>query len=369
MSLTQGEPLPDVTTKRSTATVAPDYYTDYMSDIAKAGQTAMAKPADSLIAPLTAMQQQGYSQVPAAADSYKPGLSAAQETVGQVAKGITPELMQGLMNPYTGGVVDEMARLQQQNIQRNVMPQLKAGFVGTGGLGGQRYANAMGQTTSDMQANLTGQQTGALQKGYADALQAALNQMQIQNQSAITQGNLAEKEQSLGLTGAGALTKAGSELQAFEQSKINAPLTNATNAAALLRGYTAPTTVTEDFKGPLAGAYSNSTLADIAGMSSLLGSAFNTPSGGGTPYGKEFIDWITKKLTGGTPPAGTPPAGTTTVDWSGGNTDSTPSTYYPPTNNNTFTGTINPNQGSSYTGNISSEPYNNDAAYTGVVEN
>jgi hypothetical protein len=350
MSLTQGEVLPDVKTTKTSATVAPDYYTDYMSDIAKAGQTAMAKPAADMVAPLTAMQEQGYAQVPTAAAAYQPGLDAAQQTVGQVAKGITPEVMQGLMNPYTSGVVDEMARLQQQNIQRNVMPQLKAGFVGTGGLGGQRYANAMGQTTADMQANLTGQQTGALQKGYGDALQAAISQMQAQNQAAITQGNLAEKEQTLGLTGAGALTKAGAELQAFEQSKINAPLTTASNAAALLRGYTAPTTVTEDFKGPMPGAYSNSTLADIAGMSALLASAFNTPAGSTTsPYGKQLLDWLGSKFQ---TPGSLPSAGVNT------GTVNTPPTYYPPAtdNNNTFTGTINPNQGSSYTGNIAPAP-------------
>lgn len=296
MSLTQGDVLPDVNTTRSTATVAPDYYTNYMSDIAKAGQTAMGKPADQLVAPLTAMQQQGYGQVPAAAEAYKPGLGAAEQTVGQAAKGVTPELMQGLMNPYTSGVVDEMARLQQQNIQRNVMPQLKAGFVGSGGLGGQRYANALGQTTADMQANLTGLQTGALQKGYSEALQAALNQLQTQNQSAKIQGDLAGQAQTLGLTGAGALTKAGAEQQAYEQSKINAPLTTATNAAALLRGYTAPTTVTENFKGPMPGAYGNSTLSQIAGMSALLGSAFNPTSGGGTPYGQQVIDWLKKQF-------------------------------------------------------------------------
>jgi hypothetical protein len=204
--------------------------------------------------------------------------------------------MQGLMNPYTSGVVDEMARLQQQNIQRNVMPQLKAGFVGSGGLGGQRYANALGQTTADMQANLTGLQTGALQKGYSEALQAALNQLQTQNQSAKIQGDLAGQAQTLGLTGAGALTKAGAEQQAYEQSKINAPLTTATNAAALLRGYTAPTTVTENFKGPMPGAYGNSTLSQIAGMSALLGSAFNPTSSGANPYGQQVIDWLKKQF-------------------------------------------------------------------------
>jgi hypothetical protein len=325
-SLFQGDPLPDVHTSTTNTTTAPDYYTNYLSDISKAGQTAINKPADQLVAPLTALQQQGYSQVPGAADAYKPGLSAAEQTVGQAAKGITPEMMQSLMNPYTQNVTNEMERLQQQNMQRNIMPQMKASFVGSGGLGGQRYANATGQALTDMQANLTGQQTSAMQKGYSDALQAAINQMQAQNQSATIQGQLAGKEQELGLTGAGALTKAGAEQQAFEQSKINAPLTNATNASNLLRGYTAPTSTTSNFTGPIAGVYSNSPLSQIAGTSALLASAFNTPAGGGTPYGTALANWakglFTSSATGDTSAnaGNTVDANGNPVQPSGGNT-------------------------------------------------
>jgi hypothetical protein len=90
---------------------------------------------------------------------------AAQATAAQAAQGITPERIQALMNPYTSNVVDEMGRLSQENVQRNLLPTMKAGFVGTGGLGGQRYANALGQSMSDIQAGLTGQQYGALSKG------------------------------------------------------------------------------------------------------------------------------------------------------------------------------------------------------------
>jgi len=176
------------------------------------------------------------------------------------------------MNPYTTGVVNEMERLQQQNIQRNLMPQLKAGFVGSGGLGSQRYANALGQSAADMQSNLLGAQTGALQQGYAQALQAAINEGQMQTQAAQLQGNLGAQAQALGLAGAGAMTKAGAEQQAFEQAKINAPLTQATNVSSLLKGYTFPASTTETYKGPLAGAYGTSPLSQIAGLGALIGS-------------------------------------------------------------------------------------------------
>jgi hypothetical protein len=287
-----GTVAPSVDTTKTSTTTAPTAYTNYLSNLAQAGTSALGVPPEQLVSPLTAMQQQGYAAVPTAAESYKPQLTAAQQTAGGVAAGITPEKINQFMNPYTENVVDEMGRLQQQNIQRNVMPQLKAGFVGSGGLGSQRYANATGQTMADMQSNLTGQQYGALSSGFQNAIQNAINEGQMQTQAGQLQGQLAGKEQEYGLTGAGAMTKAGAEQQAFEQAKIDAPLKQASNAAALMRGYQVPTSVTETFRGPIAGVYGTSPLAQIAGLGTLLGSAFNTPSGGGTPYGQKALDYV-----------------------------------------------------------------------------
>jgi len=270
--LFQGTVAPDVNTTKTATSTAPQYYTDYLSGLAGAGTAALNRPVGELVAPMTAMQQQGYAAVPGAATSYQPNLAAAPQTASGVAQGLTPQRIQSLMNPYTTGVVNEMERLQQQNIQRNLMPQLKAGFVGSGGLGSQRYANALGQSAADMQSNLLGAQTGALQQGYAQALQAALNEGQMQSQAAQLQGNLAGQEQALGLAGAGALVKAGAEQQAFEQSKINAPLTQATNVSSLLKGYTYPMSTTETYKGPLSGVYGPSPPSQIAGLGAIVGS-------------------------------------------------------------------------------------------------
>lgn len=269
MSITQGAPLPDVTVKTTRADTAPDYYSGYLSKLAEAGTTGM----QGGVAPLTAMQQQGYAQVPGAAGAYQPGLTAAEQTARAAAGGLDAARIQSLMDPYRQNVVDEMSRLQQQNIQRNVLPSLRAGFVGQGALGSQRYAGALGQTLAEMQANLTGQQYGALSKGYSEALRAGLDEAQLQNEAAKTQMALARGAQEMGLTGAGALTKAGAEQQAFEQAKIDAALKNAVTAAGLLRGFTIPTTQTETRVGPMAGAYGLSPLQQATGLIGLLGSA------------------------------------------------------------------------------------------------
>jgi len=293
MGMFEGTVAPDVNTLKTTGTTAPSYLTDYLTQLSQAGQTALNKPADQQVAPLTAMQQQGYAAVPNAATSYQPQLAAAEKTAGLASQGATQDTIQNFMNPYTHNVVDEMSRLAQQNVERNLLPTLKAGFVGTGGLGSQRYANALGQAGAEAQSNLTGQQYGALNAGYNGALQAALKNAEIQNQAATTQGNLAGQEQSLGLTGAGALTKAGAEQQAYQQAQIDAPLKTATNVSALMRGYQVPTSTTETYKGPLAGVYGPSVASQIIGAGSMIGSGLGySTSQSGTKTPNWIQSWL-----------------------------------------------------------------------------
>jgi hypothetical protein len=274
MAFFQGSPLPNVTETTTDKQVAPDYYTSQLENLQRAGQTAMGRTGAESVAGYDPLQDQGYGALPSAATSYQPGLSAAQQTAATAARGITPERIQALMNPYTTNVVDEMARLSQQNVQRNLLPTMKAGFVGTGGLGSQRYANALGQSMADVQAGLTGQQYGALSKGYSEALKGALDEAQLQNLTARTQGDLAKTEQDLALTGAGALTKAGAERQAYEQSILDAPMKTAKAASDLMRGYTVPLETTKTFVGPRTrDYYQTSDMARAGGVLSLLGAA------------------------------------------------------------------------------------------------
>jgi hypothetical protein len=196
MAFLQGAPLPDIKTTETKVDTAPSYYTDYLTGLSGAATTAMGKTPTESVAGYDEMQTSGYGMLPDAATDYLTNLESAQTTAAQAAKGITPERIQALMNPYTSNVVDEMGRLSQQSLQRNILPTMKAGFVGTGGLGGQRYANALGQSMSDIQSNLTGQQYGALSKGYSEAMKGALDEAQLQNMAAQTHARLYHARES-----------------------------------------------------------------------------------------------------------------------------------------------------------------------------
>ena len=289
-SLTQGAALPDVTQTTTKTTEAPQYYQDYLGGLAQVGAQELAKTPEQLVAPMTELQKQGYAAVPGASTAYQPGLAAATQTAGE-ATGVSAGDINQFMNPYTTNVVQEMERLAQQNIQRNVLPGLKAGFVGSGDLGSRRYAGALGQSMGDIQKTLTGQQYGALSEGYKTALDAALREQQNQIAAAKEQADLAAQAQTLGLTGAGAMTKAGAEQQAYEQSLLEAPLKQATNVAKLMAGQNIPLTTTEKFVGPKAGLYQKSPLESILSVGSLLGAAKE-----GTALGK-FTDWLGKSIS------------------------------------------------------------------------
>lgn len=302
MAFTQGSPLPDIKETTTRAQEAPGYYTNYLSGLAQAGQSALGRTGQQMIAGLDPMQMQAFNLTPGAAGAYQPGLSAATANIAETAQGITPDKINQFMNPYTQNVVQEMARLAEQNIGRNILPALKAGMVGSGQLGSQRYAGALGQGLAEASKTLTGQQYGALSEGYKTAVDAALKEMGLETEAAKTQSNIAKLAQDLGLAETGALSKAGAEKQAYQQAIIDAPLKTATQVQGLLRGFTIPQSETTTFVGPRAGAYGLSDIQQILGLMSVLGAAkagsplekglsvLGSKLFGSSPAG-ESIDW------------------------------------------------------------------------------
>jgi hypothetical protein len=293
----EGQPLPNVTT--TTTDTGPSWFTNPVAQASQTATAQMGKTAATGLAALDPLQQAGYAATAPAAASYMPGLTAAEQTAGSAAGAMSPTDVLSYINPYITSVNNEQARLANQNFQRNVLPGLSGAFVGSGSLGSQRYASALGQTGADFQANLTGQQNKSLADAYKSALDASYNKGQLQNAVAQTQGTLAGKEQQLGLTGAGALTAAGAAQQAYEQSKLDYPMTNAINSLKFLSGLQVPTTRTVVGPGQ-AGQYSQSPLNQTIGLGSLLGSIAAGGGQGATGQAggniSQLVSWIKSNL-------------------------------------------------------------------------
>ena len=259
-NLLQGSPLPNITTTQTAATTAPDWYNQFLSGLSTSGQAAVNTGGVAGASPL---QTAAYNAAPTAINAGLPTLNQATD-VAMGAAG-APDINQ-FMNPYTSGVVDEIGRLGQKNFTDILAPNAVAGAAGSGQFGSRRGMQVYGDVARDSARATTGQQASALQSGYQNAVQAALQRQQNQTQAANALGTLSGQEYTQGVGGLNVLSGLGAQQQATSQAALNYPMSAQQNFANLLRGFTVPTTQTQSFTGPIPGAYSNSPLAQIAGL-------------------------------------------------------------------------------------------------------
>jgi len=279
--LFQGDPLPAVRETKEAAQTAPEFYNNYLQDIANLGQNAITQGG---IAGFSPLQQVAIGMAPNLAFSGSGSLGAASQLLGEAGATTSPDVVSDYMNPYVSGVVNEMARLQQRNIQENVLPNLAGAAVGSGQFGSRRQQQITGNALRDLQADLLGKQTQALREGYTEASKFAQNDLQRAMQSGQLLTQLGEEQQKLGLGGLKSLYDYGGYEQALGQKALDYPMAQAQAFAKLLGGYQVPFSRVEQNFGPKAGAYSNSPLSQIAGLLSAL-AAFNNPPK--TPTKKE----------------------------------------------------------------------------------
>lgn len=302
MGLFTGAAPPDVTKTQTTASTTPDYYTNYLSKLSQAGQSYMGafdpktgaytppKQEDLItagspyVAGLTQEQKDVFSGAPKQLERYQDPLDSAL-TAGEAGMDVSQADISKFYNPYENAVVGGLGAQSATNVQRNLMPQLQAGFVGSGALGSQRYANALGQTMGDVNTNLLQEQNKTRMAGYNTALDAAMKEAQLSNQASAALTGLGSAEQQAATTGLKTGAELGALEQAYTQSQINAPLTMSSNVAQLLKGYTVPTNQTQTYKGP-GDVYQPSPLSQIASLGTLLASGFNNNS---TGWGNQLL--------------------------------------------------------------------------------
>lgn len=263
----QGSSLPALTSVTQTGTTAPEFYTNYLQDIANMGQAGVQMGG---IAGMSPLQMQALSMAPTAAFSGMGTMGTGAELATAAGTTAAPQLVNQYMNPYQQNVVDEMARLQARNIRENIMPALKGAAGSMGQFGSQRQFQATGQSLRDMQANLLGQQQQALQSGYTNAINAAQADLNRQMQSGQVLGGLGQLQQAAGTQGLQTLGTLGQAEQAQAQKVLDYPMAQAQAFSKLLQGYTIPTTTTQQQVGST--GYTGSPLAQITGLLAALGS-------------------------------------------------------------------------------------------------
>jgi len=277
-SLTQGSALPNITTTQQQATAAPSWYTDYLSNLAQKGTEAGA---NAQYVGATPLQQQAFQQTAQNVGSYQPSLQAATSLAQQAGDYNVADVAGRYMNPYTQQVVGALGDVGRRNIEQYLAPGATSAAVGSGQFGSKRGAEVLGQAMNQGLQNLNLEQSKALQTGYGQSLQAAQQEQAARLAASQQFGNLANQTQSQSLADINALSTLGAQQQTIGQNEQLFPMQTAAQQAALLRGYTVPTSVSSTYTGPIPGAYSASPLSQIAGVGSLLGALNTTNVAGG----------------------------------------------------------------------------------------
>jgi len=268
-NLFQGNQLsPSVETIQKQQT-APEFYTDYLQNIANLGENAVNYGG---VAGLSPLQQQAMNLAPSMAFAGAGTLGSASDLSKSAGTTGAYDIVNNYMNPYVSNVVDEMGRRQQQDIQRNVMPGLAAASAATGNFGSKRQAVATGQTLTDMQSNLIGQQYSALNTGYTDAMKAAQNDLTRQLDAGKTLSTIGTNQNTLGTQGLKTMTDLGGIERTVAQEALDRPMVNAANYAKLLQPYAGSIPMGSTDQTTKSGGYENSVLNNILGITTLLNS-------------------------------------------------------------------------------------------------
>lgn len=358
MPLTEGSPLPNITTTQSQQTTAPSWYTDYLSNLANFvtgqttgtpaktvdGVTTAAVPGTAQFVGAQPLQQAAFQLAGNLAKSYgidpatflqtgtgastdagtattaqptatgtstdggiQPmGVSGALGNLQNLAKSdITAASTPGgqsrieeFMNPYTRQVVDTIGQLGQRQINQFLAPSAVGSAVGSGQFGSKRGAEVLGQAINQGLQNIGALQSQALQSGYSQALQAAQTEQDKRLAQNLGYGQLSQLGQGMTLADLNALATMGAQQQTIGQNEQLFPLQTALQGAQAVRGYSVPTGVSSTYTGPIPGAYAASPLSQIAGLGSIIGGVSNTP------FGKSvgnFLGGLLSNVTTGTP--------------------------------------------------------------------
>jgi hypothetical protein len=243
----------------TTETVLPDWYTNYGMQLLANQNALMNTPYQTYqgprVAGFTPDQQAGFAATKDAAFSYQPGLNAAQgATAGLMnapggletaqpflnrAGQTSASQVQQYMNPYQDAVVNRIGELGARTLREQILPEISDRFIKSGQFGGSRQAEMIGRGIRDTMEGITAKQAEALSTGYTGALGAAQTDLSRVGNLAGTAGTLgagdissrrataaqmadmAAREQSLGLTGAGALSSIGDKQREMDQANLD----------------------------------------------------------------------------------------------------------------------------------------------------
>lgn len=298
--LFSGTPPTNVNSSTVESNGLPAWYQEYLRGLAgkavglAGAQADMPLPGQS-VAGFTPDQVAAFAATRDNQGAWQPGMAQAQQMTQGAAGAISPTsaswadpgVAQQYMSPYTGAVVDNIARLGARNFNENLMPGINDQMVGSGQFGSTRNADVLARAARDTNLDIMGKQSEAMQSGYQSGQQTFASDASRQQQqqqlrgSAMLQGGaqlgqLAQSQAGLGYADAGALEAVGRSQQEMQQMANDAGYTNQMNAinydwgvlsnlSNLIRGMEMPQMQTTLENKPVNNTPGTSPLSTVAG--------------------------------------------------------------------------------------------------------
>lgn len=173
------------------------------------------------IADFSPEQQQAQQMVSQGIGQFMPVYGAGVNATQSAATPFSASDLTPYMNPYQSQVVDEIARRGNQNFTNNILPEINSQFTGGGMFGSSRNAVALGRAAQNVQNDITGQQSQALQQGFQNAVQNLQNDRARQLQAGQSLVSQAGQGQQLYGADVNALAGVGSQKQNLQQMGLD----------------------------------------------------------------------------------------------------------------------------------------------------
>lgn len=165
---------PSSTGSTGSASATPDFILQALRTIYGQGASIAGEGyqpyGEARLASLTPDQLASGDLLRGLAMSAYPDEASISSAMSRGLAGFDENELQRYLNPYVGGVVDELARLNNKNLFENVLPQINSTFVGNNTFGGTRSADFTNRAIDANQRTLLGAQTSALSDAYKTAM-------------------------------------------------------------------------------------------------------------------------------------------------------------------------------------------------------
>jgi hypothetical protein len=298
-----------VSTTGSTTQTIPAWYEDALKRLVAGGEAELESQPyqrydpSKRVAPLSPTETAAISQVPLAAGSYMPGLSAAMGATLAGTRSLAPEVttmgdktvttpgadLSPYMNPYTQYVTDIAQREAIRDYQKMV-PQMGFEASRQGAFGGARYGVQEAENLRNLGQRLSDIETRGLESAFTAGTGLFEREAQRNLAAAPIFGNIGAQAQQLGLGGLQATMQAQALPRSLEQQQRDLEFQEYLRGqgygmgqlgalSGLIRGVSPGGTTTTTSQQPIAQQSPLSTAAGLglagAGIYNLTGGKFN----------------------------------------------------------------------------------------------